>query len=70
MDEFAKLKKLCDEYEAAPRAEPVTFDWSALLTIIPIILQLFVKDPALRAIIQQIVTILSGLFTAKPGGAQ
>lgn len=67
MDEqkFAELKAQIAAYKATPRASdaPAALDWGILFTILPMILSLFVKDPALRDIITKVVEMLKGLFS-------
>lgn len=65
--QLAELKAACDRYKAAaPQAGAVgALDWTALLVILPAVLSLFVKDPALRDVITKVVDLLRGLFTAK-----
>lgn len=63
--QFAELKAEIAAYKSAPRASdaPAALDWAILFTILPMILQLFVRDPALRAIINQVIDMLKNLFS-------
>lgn len=65
------LKAKCDEltaaveaYQAVPQAAPVgAFDFGLLTIILPILLQMLVKDTALRDAILAIVNKLIEKFT-------
>lgn len=61
---IAEIERLIREYKATPQAEQVVgaFDFTFLLTLIPMILQFFVKDEALRTIITKVVELLTGLW--------
>lgn len=62
--ELAELKAAIDAYKSQPaKADAVgALDWAALLTIVPVVLRLFVRDEALRAVLEQIISLLSNLF--------
>lgn len=71
MDEqkFAELKTAIAEYKATPRNAELTatFDFGILLTILPMILRLFVKDTAMLDIIMKVIELLTGLFSSQSG---
>lgn len=67
MDEKLKaLEASIKNYQSQshPVAGPAAaFDWTALLMIIPVLLQVFIKDPALRDVISKVIELLKGLFS-------
>lgn len=63
--ELKALEASVAAYRSHPaKASPVSaFDWTALLMIIPVLLQVFIKDPALRDVITKVVELLKGLLS-------
>lgn len=61
---FVELQRRVADYKSGSHAVNAAgaFDFLALLPLIPILLRLFVKDEALRAVIEQIVKLLTDLF--------
>jgi len=58
------IKKQIDEWRQTPQAAGAAgaFDWTLLLTVIPMLLKIFVKDDTLRGIIDQIIQVITSLF--------
>lgn len=62
--ELAELKAACERYRSSAKSDVVgALDWAALLMLLPIVLNLFVKDAALRDVITKVIALLRGLFS-------
>lgn len=63
-DAFKKIRADIESWRSTPQASGAVgaFDWTLLLTVVPMLLRIFIKDETLRGIIDQIIQVVIGLF--------